>query len=386
MPSKATRVSTRVALAALLLVVSSGVTTVEAGEVYTSLDQIESAAPPPADAWSTLEERLLALGRPRFESKARVLVIPVEFPDQRGTTPPEQLADMFFGDHEDSLTSYYRRQSAGQLQVEGEVADWTRALVRRKLLERAPGVLVKSLYYPALLRRLPSALQGRLGDFDVVVFVMAGPMVEQWSTLLWPHAGMLIWRGTQRPKIVLSERTTQGAGFSRKTLWHEFGHVLGIPDKYCYLTSLGIPHQCEIKTVKQHCLMGSGRAPCAWCRLSLGWSQARVLTPRGEHRIRLQPLETGGMVAKVYQGRRSRYLLVSYAQGQLRVWQLGAPGQRWKNHLLWLNMECLVAEQPGDASKRRFNLPGGAWIDEVHPGPDGNLQLRIGHTPTTQAD
>lgn len=341
---------------------------------YRPLDEADRGSDPAHDFWSRLQEQAFRMARLDTSDPVRVLVLPIEFVDLRGRTSTDELAAHFFGDDENSLASYYAAVSGGRVVVEGTVHDWVEAILPRRLLTRIPTAVGASLYYSLLLEHLTLAELDDLEGYDVVVFVIAGPRVARWSTLLWPHAGIVTRGGRGLEKIVLAERAAEDRGFSRQTLHHEFGHTLGIADKYCYLKSFGIDHECDIGRVGRHCLMGWGGSPCAWCRIEMAWTEPVVLARQPEQALRFEPLEKGGRVAKIYLGTRSRYLLIAFNQGQLRVWRLGEPWQRIRNHLFWIDLDGVVAEVPeGEAD---YDLPGDLAIRGAHI-EGGQLRLRL---------
>ncbi|MBI4617634.1 MAG: hypothetical protein HY720_28740 [Planctomycetes bacterium] len=347
-----------------------------AQDEYRPLDRAERGSEPAVDLYGRVSELLLEAVRPAFSREAKVLVIPVEYPDVRGTTSVEEIRDHFFGEKAESLAGYYREQSSGRCKITGEVHPWVRARLPRRWLEPVPSPLGADLYFPLLLETLLTEEEKeRVAEFDVVVFVIAGARVTRWMSLLWPHEGPIPFGGKVLQKIVTDERSAPDQGFSFQTLHHEFGHALGIPDKYCYLAALGIEHDCQIEGVGTHCLMGWGTSPCPWCRIELGWTEPAILRWGLEQRLRLSPSEKGGRVAKIYLGTRARYLLLAYHEGELRVWRIGEPWRRFENHVFWADMECLVAAAPDPAASHA--LPGGIRIDEVRAGEDGDLRLRL---------
>ncbi len=341
---------------------------------WLPLSEARTGRTPEPDVWSWVEQRTLQIGRPDASDGIQVLVLPIEFPDVKGTMTKEELEEAFFtGDR--SLAAYYRKVSREGVEVKGEVAPWVRAIVPKKYVVELPSVGFAEIYYRLLLDRLPDATRERLTDFDVLVFVIAGSQAPEWAGLLWPHAGPFADGTHVFEKIVLAEKGGKNDAFQREVLFHEFGHTLGIPDKYCYLQAFGIPHECEVQRVGRHCLMGWGSSPCAWCRIQMGWLEPTILATGEAQSLRLPPVEKGGGVAKIFLGSRSRYLLVSNEEGELRVLRLGEPWRRFKNHLLWIDLDCVVAEKLEAA--KTFELAGGVRLVDAQPGDDGEIRLRV---------
>jgi len=321
--------------------------------------------------------QLLARKLGRFE----LAVVLVEFPD-RPHNPrfrPERFARALFsrgvytgrspsGERVfGSMADYYHENSSGRFELTGRVYDWVEIGATRAQVDQLPPLPLLGqarLCRDAMERVVARAGRDVFADADAVAFVAAGP-TGTWGRVLWPHSSNLVWRGRLMPYYLMDEGGERFAPIGVHC--HEFGHVLGLLDKYGLASRSGLgcfcamavghrggargrlpleaPRPSRMEAAKDllskrlealreqlgalwpGAPRGFCRAPfdgaeanqrplhlCAECKERLGWIDPVVLEPTWRGRVSLEPVEgRPDTVAKIPLGGSGReYYLLEY--------------------------------------------------------------------------
>jgi immune inhibitor A len=265
---------------------------------------------PMDDVPATVRGRSAAPSRraalPKAAGTMNCLVLLVDFSDNKGTTPPAHFEKLLFDPaNPDSMHSFYREMSYGQLDVTGKVTAWIRAPqpysyyvdgqsgTGANFPRNTPGLLRDALTAYCKSNSLkPFDLNGD-GYVDGLFLIHAGPGAEaqasptQRAKMIWSHKWTL-------PTPFVNNGVSAFAYFTAPedgrlgVFSHEFGHFIGLPDLYdTSYRSGGIGDWCLMAGGSWN---GSGNVPSrlsAWCLSTLGW-----VTPRNVKRTANYMLDT----------------------------------------------------------------------------------------------
>ncbi|MDO8806333.1 MAG: M6 family metalloprotease domain-containing protein [Elusimicrobiota bacterium] len=239
----------------------------------------------------TRADGLPAAGSP----KMLVLLIEFdEYPARPGDTTEVMTARIFGSAGKfpfESLSAYYRRSSYGKLNIAGDVLGWYKAGKRADVLETNAG-------REALIKKALQSYKGQDfsqydnngdGVIDYFTVIWTGPTGE-WATFWWgmaPHfsdknfkvngkkLGAYSWQG------VVAKWEDPEANFKIRTLVHETGHALGLPDYYDYKPGTGpdggLGHfdMMDSTWYDHNC----------FSKFMLGWTEPKIITSGGEFKL-----------------------------------------------------------------------------------------------------
>lgn len=300
---------------------------------------------------------LLALQVEEPVQSYNLAVIPVSFSDQA-------VADPSTFDH---VKTFYASASGGVFTLTGKTYGPLRlGITRAEFLKHR---IRSDEERAALLRVIDAWMErdgkGVLAAHDGVAFVPAGKIGAK-ETALWPHQGELTVGEIPIPYILVpAECGELQVGIEA----HEFGHLLGLADKY---------------EVGRWCVLGTGyETPtlCSACRHRLGWSSPTLVDPRGDREVRLKPGECA-RIAVTPDGRESLYL--DAREKTLVVWHVGGGKDLELTALLGGKRERLTPY-----SEPAFRGTGAGardvWITGVRL-VDGAYRLTVGPTAALTPD
>ncbi|MDD2804907.1 MAG: M6 family metalloprotease domain-containing protein [Elusimicrobiales bacterium] len=227
----------------------------------------------------------------------KMLVLLVEFDEYpaRPADTPEALREKIFGSGGEfpyeSLSAYYRRSSYGRLNLGGNVLGWYKAGRRADVPETREG-------REALIKKALLSFKGHDfsqydsdgdGAVDYFAVIWTGP-VGDWATFWWAVAPYFSdrdfsaggkrlyaysWQG------IVSKWDDPASAFKIKTLVHETGHALGLPDYYDYKPEIG-----PKGGLGYFDMMDSTRYDHnCFSKMMLGWLEPRVITAGGDFRL-----------------------------------------------------------------------------------------------------
>lgn len=189
------------------------------------------------------------------EGSPKMLVLLVEFdeyPARPGDTPEAMNARIFGAGGQfpfESLRAYYTRSSYGKLNIQGNVLGWYKAGKRADVRETREGreALIKKALLSYKGHDFSQYDNNGDGTVDYFAVIWTGPTGE-WATFWWgvaPHfsdrdfrvggrkLGAYTWQGA------VSKWEDPDSAFKIRTLVHETGHALGLPDYYDYKPGKG---------------------------------------------------------------------------------------------------------------------------------------------------
>lgn len=177
----------------------------------------------------------------------RILVVPICFKDCRPSKNTDTLFAQFFGNPTtgfpfDSLAGYYRRSSYSTLRITGDVQPWYGEPVTRssiKSTRAAVAGLIQKALRTADSRGVDFSRYDANGDgrVDNIVFVWTGPVGKRGSIWWSFNANFPGFAGQQ---LTLDGKSIgnftwvweKGTTSMVRTVCHETGHALGLPDYY----------------------------------------------------------------------------------------------------------------------------------------------------------
>jgi len=192
----------------------------------------------------------------------KIPVIGIEFSDYPATYTPSDIEDVVFGDGDvligdpypyESLANYYDRSSYGQLTITGNVLGWyDTGAPRASIPETSAGrrQLIKDAlnYFDALGHDFSQYDNDGDGKIDYMIFLWSGPD-SGWGGFWWSYKSTFTdYAYTLDGKMldIFSwnweshyELPDPPGKLSPKTIIHETGHALGLPDYYDYDDSVG---------------------------------------------------------------------------------------------------------------------------------------------------
>ncbi len=322
----------------------------------------------------------------RTTGSFRLAVIPVAFPDQ----PPaalhtrEALQAQFFSRgsyHEDpfgkraygSVADYYDENSAGRFELEGEVFDWVE--VPSSWQENAGTTAFLASTFQGYMHEAIEALQARHGKdvidrFDALTFVTAGKRGPRSGTL-WPHASGL-WHDGRLIRYytsALNKRSLEPIGVH----CHEFGHVLGLLDKYGSAHATGLGVFCAMAIGHRGGGLSGEARPfhlCAYCKLRLGWLDPEVLDPNQPQDVALLgiegsanqafliPKDAAGDEFFLLENRQRVGFDTEFPETGMLVWHVGEPLRQLRSLQFSYSIDLEEAHGQGGPTGSHVNLRG----------------------------
>jgi immune inhibitor A len=340
----------------------------------------ETALPARAAA---LAPSLAVRSRPTT-GRARLLVLLVDFADNRGTRPAADLRDMLFSQGTyptGSMYDFYKENSYDQLHIEGDVVGWLRLPQPYSYYVNGENGTSDTNYPHNAQKMVEDALVEAVktvdfrqfdadGDkfLDGLFVVHAGggaegaPNQASRAQKIWSHQ----WNIT-RPFV--SNGVTAYAYLTVPedcrvgVCCHEFGHMLGLPDLYdTTYASEGVGVWCVMGAGSWN---DNGLTPghfCAWSKARLKWLTPSVV--KTAKTLSLAPVE---------RDKRAVY----------RLWTKGKSGSEY---FLLENRQRsgFDAKLPGDGlliwriddANHNNNHPGDYWVGLLQA--DGRRDLELG--------
>ncbi|NPA44761.1 MAG: M6 family metalloprotease domain-containing protein [Chlorobi bacterium] len=249
-----------------------------------------------------------------------ILVLLVEFQDYPHYTEQAVVENKVLGEGDsaaypyESLKNYYERASYSQLHFQGNVLGWYSApYSRSEVVKTTAGreTLIKEIftYYDEQGVDFSQFDNDGNGSIDYFAIVWTGPH-EDWAEFWWGYQtsfsdssfsvdGVRLaayswqWENYNYPDTYDSSLTN--IEFSPKTLIHETGHALGLPDYYDYDSSIG----------PKGGVGGLDMMAASWgdhncfSKFVLDWLEPSVIINDGEHEVILNPSENDQNVVLV---------------------------------------------------------------------------------------
>ena len=220
------------------------------------------------------------------------LVLLVDFSDNKGAQTSAHFQKLLFDPtNANSMTTFYKEMSFGQLKVTGQVTNWIRAAnpysyytdgqsgTGNNFPKNTPGLLQEILNtYCATNSLAPFDANGD-GFIDGLFLVHAGggaeaePNPAKRNDMIWSHKWTLPSPFTNNDVKAYAYFTAPEDG-KLGVFSHEFGHFLGLPDLYdTSYRSSGIGNWCLMAGGSWN---GDGDVPArmsAWCLSNAGMDQ-----------------------------------------------------------------------------------------------------------------
>ena len=206
------------------------------GRIQRAQLGLTAPVPPPADR-----------GMPT-KGNVKVLALLISFSDYAPTVSAADYQSMLFGDGAprraanapyESLHDYYARSSYNQLNIGGNVLGWyntgqPRSAVTQTGAGREALIAQALNYYNGLGHDFSQYDNDGDGIIDYIMVIWTGP-AGAWSSFWWAY--QTSWYYTPSPSLDGKALRTYVWGWEEttpRTLIHETGHALGLPDYYDY--------------------------------------------------------------------------------------------------------------------------------------------------------
>jgi M6 family metalloprotease-like protein len=190
----------------------------------------------------------------------------------------------------ESLTNFYQRSSYDQLTITGDVLEWYTAPNPRE--DYAESEIIKeALSYHAQqgvdFSQYDNDNDGVIDYFSIIWTGEVGEWASQW----WGHQS-----GLYDPGFILSNKTfgtyswqalsynNAEDDFNPRTLIHETGHALGLPDYYDYDAEVGPPVEIPVNDM----MKDTAGDHNAFSKFLLGWIEPKIVGA-GSEEITLLP-------------------------------------------------------------------------------------------------
>jgi immune inhibitor A len=250
----------------------------------------------------------VSLAPPSGTLTLNCLVLLVDFSDNVGKEQPAHYQQLLFDQtNPNSMTTFYKEMSYGNLTVTGQVTDWIRAAnpygfytdgqsgTGNNFPKNTPGLLQEILQKYCLTNSLAPFDANGDGFIDGLFLVHAGggaeaePNPAKRKDMIWSHKWTLPSPFTNNGVKAFAYFTAPEDG-RLGVFSHEFGHFLGLPDLYdTSYRSGGIGNWCLMSGGSWN---GAGNQPArmsAWCLSALGWIKPKNITAAGN--LTLKALE-----------------------------------------------------------------------------------------------
>ncbi len=352
--------------------------------------------------------------------KLRCLVLLVDFSDNQGTRPAQDFQDMLFSQGTyptGSLRDFYKENSYGQLDVDGQVVGWLRLPQKYSYYVNGKN---GGGPYPTNAKKMVEdalALAAQQVDFrqfdtdgdkflDGLFVVHAGggaeadPNKASRAKKIWSYQ----WNISQpfvSNGVTAYAYCTEPEDGRAGVFCHEFGHMLGLPDLYdTNYTSEGVGAWCVMGAGSWN---NGGLTPghfCAWSKMTLGWLKPKniktaanvTLKPVEQDKTAVRRLWSKGKTGAEYFLIENRQLIgfdADLPASGLLVWHIDDtqhnndhPGSYWVG--LRQADGRLDLEQNRNQGDAGDSYPGSAGNKTFNAGSNPNSNDRFGN-PTSVA-